>query len=65
MATALADAGVDRFAIKCALNHRDNSVTGIYDRSQHMRRKAYALDEWYALIESKDTAEFYHLKVMA
>jgi integrase len=56
MATALADSGVDESEIKYALNHKDNSVTGVYNKSQHILRKAQALTEWHQLIS--DTREF-------
>jgi hypothetical protein len=55
MATALADAGIDQFNIKCALNHKDNSVTGVYDRSFHIKMKSSALTEWYSLIHEHKT----------
>ena len=55
LATALADAGIDQFAIKCALNHKDNSVTGVYDRSFHIKVKSSALTEWYSLIHEHKT----------
>ena len=50
MATALADEGLSRFSIKCALNHTDRSVTGIYDRSEHLIRKRAALAAWNSLL---------------
>ena len=53
MATILEDEGIDRFSIKCVLNHTDHSVTGIYDRSEHIRRKITALDHWSNLIISE------------
>ena len=55
MATALADTGVEQFAIKCALNHKDNSVTGVYDRSFHIKMKSSALTKWYSLIHENET----------
>jgi hypothetical protein len=48
MATALADSGVEQFTIKCALNHKDNSVTGVYDKSFHIKMKSSALIKWRA-----------------
>ena len=62
MATALADAGVDEFAIKYALNHKDSSVTGVYDRSQHLKRKTLALASWYDLVSVGNTANLHHLR---
>lgn len=62
LATALADAGIDQFAIKCALNHKDNSVTGVYDRSQHLKRKTLALSKWYDLVSESNTAKVHHLR---
>ena len=55
MATALADGGVEQFAIKCALNHKHNSVTGVYDRSFHIKMKSSALTEWHSLIHEHKT----------
>ncbi|MDA9194022.1 tyrosine-type recombinase/integrase [Alphaproteobacteria bacterium] len=55
MATALADAGVDQFAIKCALNHKDSSVTGVYNRSHHIKMKSAALAKWCGLIKQNET----------
>ena len=55
LATTLADAGVEQFAIKCALNHKDNSVTGVYDRSFHIKMKSSALTKWYSLIHEHKT----------
>ena len=57
MATALADAGVDEFAIRYALNHKDSSVTGVYNRSQHLKRKTLALASWYDLVSLSNTAK--------
>ena len=62
MATALADAGVDEFAIKYALNHKDSSVTGVYDRSHHLKRKTLALSKWYDLVSESNTAKVHHLR---
>ena len=50
MATTLADAGIDQFAIKCALNHKDSSVTGVYDKSDHIKRKTVALSVWFETV---------------
>lgn len=57
MTTALADSGVDQFALKCALNHKDNSVTGVYDRSNHIKRKTLALATWYDLVSMSNSAK--------
>jgi integrase len=62
MATALADAGVDEFAIKYALNHKDSSVTGVYNRSHHLKRKTLALSKWYDLVSESNTAKVHHLR---
>ena len=51
LATLLSEKGIDRFSIKCALNHKDSSVTGIYDRSEHFKRKSLALTQWQNMIE--------------
>ena len=55
LASALADAGAEQFAIKCALNHKDNSVTGVYDKSFHIEMKSSALTKWHCLIHEQNT----------
>ena len=64
MATALADAGIDQFKIKCALNHKDNSVTGVYDRSYHIKAKSEALSKWHAIIIEDVTIEAFKLRAV-
>ena len=64
MATALADAGIDQFNIKCALNHKDNSVTGVYDRSYHIKAKSEALSKWHAIITKDYTVEAFKLRAV-
>ena len=64
MATALADAGMDQFNIKCALNHKDNSVTGVYDRSYHIKAKSKALSKWHAIIIEDYTIEAFKLRAV-
>jgi integrase len=64
MATALADAGMDQFNIKCALNHKDNSVTGVYDRSYHIKAKSKALSKWHAIITEDYTVEAFKLRAV-
>ena len=64
MATALADAGIDQFTIKCALNHKDNSVTGVYDRSYHIKAKSEALSKWHAIIIEDVTIEAFKLRAV-
>lgn len=46
LATGLEDQDFDRFTITCVLNHTDASVTGVYDRSLHIKRKLKALLAW-------------------
>jgi integrase len=58
MATALADSGVEQFTIKCALNHKDNSVTGVYDKSFHIKMKSSALIKWQGLIQHQEAPKF-------
>ena len=55
MATTIADAGLDQFAIKCALNHKDSSVTGVYNRSHHIKMKSAALAKWCGIIQQNET----------
>lgn len=50
-ATLLSDKGIERSLIKCAFNHKDSSVTGIYNRSKHFKRKSLALTQWQNIIE--------------
>ena len=38
--------GVSRFIIERVLNHKDNSVTGIYDRYSYLEEKRDALQKW-------------------
>ena len=54
MAIALADAGFEQFAIKCALNHKDNSLTSVYDKSFHIKMKSSALTKWYRLTQHQE-----------
>ena len=46
IATNLEEIDVDRFTVKCVLNHSDASITGVYDRSTHTKRKLRALENW-------------------
>ena len=62
MATALADSGIDELAIKHALNHKDSSVTGVYNKSHHIKRKTLALATWYDLVSESNTAKVHHLR---
>ena len=55
LASQLSDIGLDRFSIKCALNHKDSSVTGVYDRSKHLKFKTFALSRWHAMLVSNST----------
>ena len=64
MATALADAGVEQFAIKCALNHKDNSVTGVYDRSFHIKMKNSSLIKWQGLIQHQDAPRLAQIRAI-
>ena len=64
MATALADVGIDQFNIKCALNHKDNSVTGVYDRSYHIKAKSKALSKWHAIIVEDRIIEAFKLRAV-
>lgn len=50
LATALEEHEVDRFTVQCVLNHTDNSITAVYDRSSHMNRKRRALECWEHLL---------------
>lgn len=50
LATALEEQELDRFTIQCVLNHADNSITAVYDRSSHVNRKRRALEQWEQLL---------------
>ena len=39
-----------RGTIWCVLNHTDNTVTQVYDRSDHSEKKREALISWSTLI---------------
>jgi integrase len=54
IATALEEHEVDRFTIQCVLNHSDNSITAVYDRSSHVKRKRRALERWQHLLFETD-----------
>ena len=64
MATALADAGINQFNIKCALNHKDNSVTGVYDRSFHIKMKSSALIKWQGLIQYQEAPKLVPIRAI-
>ena len=50
LATALEEEELDRFTIQCVLNHTDNSITAVYDRSSHVNRKRRAFERWEQLL---------------
>ena len=45
-ATHLSEIGYERFEVSNALNHQDNTVTGIYDRSTYFSKKLKMLSSW-------------------
>jgi integrase len=45
-ATGMARAGIQRFVVARVLGHVDRSVTGVYDRYEHLNEKRTALDTW-------------------
>ena len=48
--TELQRQGISRHDLMCVLNHTDNTVTGVYDRSDHSEKKREALIIWSSLI---------------
>ena len=50
IATELERQGVSRYDLMCVLNHTNNTVTGIYDKSDHYKNKCKALTSWSNLI---------------
>ena len=54
MATHLEDIGTHRYDITCVLNHTDNSVTSVYDRSHHVERKLNGLKAWERILQKSD-----------
>ena len=45
-ATHLSEIGYERFEVSNALNHQDNTFTGIYDRSTYFSKKLKMLSSW-------------------
>jgi integrase len=45
-ATKMSEAGVSRFILSKVLNHKDSTVTAIYDRHSYDREKQQALETW-------------------
>ena len=50
IATELERKGVSRHDLMYVLNHTDNTVTAIYDRSEHMQQKRTSLNLWAELL---------------
>ena len=50
IATELERKGVSRHDLMHVLNHTDNSVTAIYDRSEHIQQKRTALSLWAEIL---------------
>ena len=50
MATEMENQGISRTHIMFALNHTDNTVTGVYERSKHFSSKLSCLQCWNKLI---------------
>ena len=48
--TELQRQGISRHDLMRVLNHTDNTVTGVYDRSDHSEEKREALIIWSSLI---------------
>ena len=54
LATHFEDNGVDRFYVERLLNHKDNSVTGIYAKSNHLEMRRNIFEQWSEILTSKD-----------
>ena len=54
LATHFEDNGVDRFYVERLLNHKDNSVTGIYAKSNHLEMRRNIIEQWSRVLTSKD-----------
>ena len=50
IATEIERKGVSRHDLMYVLNHTDNTVTAIYDRSEHMQQKRTSLSLWAELL---------------
>ena len=54
IATYLKENGLDRAYTARILNHKDNSVTGIYARPEHRQHIAWVLEQWSQVLASDD-----------
>ena len=54
IATYLEENGLDRAYTARILNHKDNSVTGIYSRPEHRQHVAWVLEQWSQVLASDD-----------
>jgi len=54
IATYLEENGLDRAYTARILNHKDNSVTGIYARPEHRQYVAWVLEQWSQVLASDD-----------
>jgi integrase len=45
-ATKMSEAGVSRFVLSKVLNHKDGTVTAIYDQHSYDREKQQAFETW-------------------
>ena len=54
IATYLEENGLDRAYTARILNHKDNSVTGIYARPEHRQYLAWVLEQWSQVLASDD-----------
>ena len=55
IATYLEENGLDRAYTARILNHKDNSVTGIYARPEHRQHIARVLEQWSHVLASDDS----------
>ena len=57
IATHFEDNGVDRFYVERLLTHKDNSVTGIYAKSNHLQMRRNMFEQWSKILTSKDGSD--------
>ncbi|MDA9995193.1 integrase arm-type DNA-binding domain-containing protein [Planktomarina temperata] len=57
ISTHFEDNGVDRFYVERLLNHKDNSVTGIYAKSNHLEMRRNIFEQWSRVLTSKDGSD--------
>ena len=57
IATHFEDNGVDRFYVERLLTHKDNSVTGIYAKSNHLEMRRNIFEQWSKALTAEDGSD--------